>query len=158
MKNHVTNTGRRPSKLFIAIQNALTAYHIFMYRRTHGVIGGTFVNSPVLLLTTIGRKTGKQWTVPLLYLTNGDNLVLVASNGGAAKHPTWFLNAQANPQVEVEIMGAKKQMQARVAVPEEKQDLWPQIIAMYTGFAHYQEMASRDIPLVILHSLEGSKL
>jgi F420H(2)-dependent quinone reductase len=150
MKNNSETTGRRQSKLSIAVQNMLTAIHIFLYRSTRGAIGGRMLNSPVLLLNTKGRKTGKPWTVPLLYLADGDDLVLVASNGGVPKHPGWYLNLQANPDVEIEIMDAKKQVTARTATPEEKQRLWPLVVAMYPGYARYQTITDRDIPLVLL--------
>src|SRR5215471_1476223 len=75
--------GRRPSKLTAALQNAVIRVHIFLYRSTNGAIGARIANSPVLLLTTKGRRSGKDRTVPLLYLMDGSNVVLVASNGGA---------------------------------------------------------------------------
>jgi F420H(2)-dependent quinone reductase len=154
MKNNAEATGRRQSKLSIALQNMLTAAHIFIYRSTRGIIGGRMLNSDVLLLTTKGRKTGKPWTVPLLYLPDGDDLVLVASNGGVPKHPGWYLNLQANPVVEIEIMGVRKQARTRTATAEEKQRLWPLVTAMYPGYIQYQAITNRDIPLVLLRSIE----
>ena len=85
---------RRISKLAAALQNAVTGIHSLLYRSSNGIIGATIANSPVLLLTTTGRRSGKQRTVPLLYLQDGPNLVLVASNGGAVRHPDWWLNLQ----------------------------------------------------------------
>src|SRR6188474_1996850 len=79
--------GRRPSKLTAALQNVATWIHRVLYRNSNGVIGGRIANSPVLLLTTMGRRTGRQRTVPLLYLMDGHNIVLVGSNGGAVRHP-----------------------------------------------------------------------
>lgn len=147
-------TGRRPSRLGAAMQNALSAAHTFIFRSTKGAIGGRVVNSPVLLLTMKGRKTGKQRTVPLLYLADGDNFVIVASNGGAVKHPTWWLNLQASPEAEIEIKGGKRRVRARAAAPEEKQRLWPALTSMYSGYERYQEITNRDIPVVILHPVE----
>ena len=91
MTNQDQPAGRRPSKIAAALQNALTKIHSVLYRSSNGVIGGRIVNSPVLLLTVTGRRSGKQRTVPLLYLMDGRDVVLVASNGGAARHPTWWL-------------------------------------------------------------------
>src|SRR5688572_25977969 len=88
-------TGRRPSKITAALQNVLTRLHTALYRSSNGVIGGRIAGSPVLLLTTTGRRSGKPRTVPLLYLMDGGDVVLVASNGGAVRHPTWWLNLQA---------------------------------------------------------------
>ena len=145
--------GRRPSKLSTALQNALTTIHTFIYSNTNGAIGGRIVNCPVLLLTTKGRKTNKQRTVPLLYLADGDNVVLVASNGGATKHPTWWLNLQSNPEAQIQIRGIKQRVMAEKGSTEEKQRLWPQLTAMYPGYKRYQEITNRDIPVVILRPI-----
>jgi deazaflavin-dependent oxidoreductase (nitroreductase family) len=148
--------GRRPSKLSTALQNALTKIHTFLYANTNGAIGGRMVNCPVLLLTTRGRKTNKQRTIPLLYLADGDNVVLVASNGGATKHPTWWLNLQANPEAQIQIRGIKQRVRAEEGSAEEKHRLWPVLTAMYPGYKRYQEITSRDIPVVILHPLNDN--
>jgi deazaflavin-dependent oxidoreductase (nitroreductase family) len=150
-KNAKENTGRRPSKLSAALQNAFTSMHTFVYASTNGAIGGRMMNCPVLLLTTRGRKTNKQRTVPLLYLADGNDTVLVASNGGATKHPTWWLNLQSNPAAEIQVGGVKRRVRAEKANAEKKQQLWPLLVAMYPGYKRYQEITSRDIPVVILH-------
>src|SRR4051812_36667755 len=116
-------SGRRPSKLSAALQNAFTTIHVLLYRSSNGAIGGRLARSPVLLLTTKGRRSGKQRTVPLLYLADGDNVVLVASNGGAVKHPTWWLNLQANPEAGIQIKGVRQRVRAEQASPKEKQRL-----------------------------------
>ncbi len=102
------------------------------------------------LLTTTGRRSGKQRTVPLLYLKDGNNVVLVASNGGAVKHPTWWLNLQANPDAEIQIKGVRQRVRAEQASAKEKQRLWPALVKMYPGYQRYQEITNRDIPVVIL--------
>ena len=132
--------GRRPSKLAAALQNAVTRVHSVLYRASNGVIGGRIANSPVLLLTTTGRRSGKQRTVPLLYLMDGPNVVLVASNGGAVKHPTWWLNLQTTPEAWVQIKGVRRRVKAEQASGAEKQRLWPLLIAMYPGYNRYQEI------------------
>lgn len=154
--NAEKTVGRRPSKLSAALQNALTSLHTFLYANTNGAIGGRMMNSPVLLLTTRGRKTNKQRTVPLLYLADGDDLVLVASNGGATKHPTWWLNLQANPEAQIQVRGTKQRVRAERASAEEKRRLWPSVVAMYPGYKKYQEITNRDIPVVILHPINES--
>lgn len=143
-------SGRRPSKLVAALQNAVTTVHSFLYRSSKGRIGGTIVNSPVLLLTTTGRRSGKQRTVPLLYLQDGPDYVLVASNGGAVKHPTWWLNLQTTAEAWIQINGTRRQVKAEQASATEKQRLWPRLTAMYPGYQRYQEITDRDIPVVIL--------
>jgi F420H(2)-dependent quinone reductase len=146
------SAGRRPSKLAAALQNAVIRLHSMLYRSSNGVIGGRIANSPVLLLTTIGRRSGKQRTVPLLYLMDGPNVVLVASNGGALTHPTWWLNLQTTPEAWIQIKGIRQRVQAEQAPAAEKQRLWPRLIAMYPGYKRYQEITDRDIPIVILRS------
>jgi deazaflavin-dependent oxidoreductase (nitroreductase family) len=153
--NHKEAIGRRPSKLSIALQNALTTIYTFIYSNTNGAVGGRIVNCPVLLLTTKGRKTSKQRTVPLLYLADGDNVVLVASNGGATKDPTWWLNLQSNPEAQIQVKGVKQRVRAEKGSAEEKQRLWPLLTAMYRGYKRYQEITSRDIPMVILRPIKG---
>ena len=106
-----------------------------------------------LLLTTIGRKSGLRRTTPLLYLQDGDNIVLVASKGGMPHHPLWYLNLQANPGVEVEIGTKKISMAARQANAEEKTRLWPQLVEIYPSYAAYQTLTDRDIPVLILTPL-----
>jgi deazaflavin-dependent oxidoreductase (nitroreductase family) len=121
-----------------------------IYRATGGKLGNTLKGAPILLLTTKGRKSGKPRTMPLLYLRDGDRLVLVASSGGSPDHPAWFLNLRAEPQVKVEIGRDRERRRARVATPEERELYWPQVVQMYGGYADYQRRTSREIPLVVL--------
>jgi len=157
MPNHDQPAGRRPSKLAAVLQNAVTRVHSVLYRSSNGVIGGRIANSPVLLLTTTGRRSGKQFTVPLLYLMDGSNVVLVASNGGAVRHPTWWLNLQARSEAWIQIKGVRQRVKTEQASAAEKQRLWPRLTAMYPGYKRYQEITDRDIPVVILHSIEEDK-
>ena len=133
-------------------QRFVTGFHTFIYRLSGGRIGGRIVGSPVLLLTTIGRKSGKERTLPLIYLTDEDTIVLVASNGGVAKHPLWWLNLQANPQATVQIRSRIVTLMATVAEGEERNRLWSRLVAMYPGYADYQKRTPREIPVVLLRS------
>jgi deazaflavin-dependent oxidoreductase (nitroreductase family) len=126
------------------------ALHVALYRLTRGRIGGRAFGAPVLLLTTRGRKTGKLRTTPLLYLEDGDRLVVVASKGGAPRHPAWFLNLAADPEVTVERGRERLAMRAREADDDERARYWPQVVAMYPGYEKYQQKTSRRIPLVVL--------
>ena len=110
--------------------------------------------SPVLLLTTIGRKSGLPRTTPLMYLADGARIILVASNGGAEKHPLWWRNLLANPHAEVQIGREQVRMTARQATPEEHAQLWPRLVAMYGPYADYQKRTSREIPVVVLEREE----
>lgn len=135
-------------------QRFVTNLHKFLYRLSGGTIGGRMFGVPVLLLTTIGRKTGKQRTTPLMYLTDNDRVVLVASNGGAVRHPLWWQNLLANPRAEVEIGRTRQRMTARIATPEERTTLWPRLVALYPSYADYQKRTPREIPVVILQREE----
>lgn len=106
---------------------------------------------PSLLLTTMGTRTGLPRTVPLLYLADGDRLVLVASNGGRPHHPAWYYNARAHPQVQVTIRGRSEAYLAREASEEERTLLWPGVVDLFRGYASYQERnSSRKIPIMVL--------
>ena len=107
-------------------------------------------NSPVLLLTTVGRKTGKQRTTPLLYLRDNDRIAIVASNGGRDNEPSWWTNLKTNPNAKVQIKGEKKDMIARKANEDEQVNLWPLLTKMYPSYADYQKKTKREIPVVIL--------
>lgn len=142
--------GRPYSRLIVAAQRAATKMHSFVYRATGGRVGGRIVGGPVLLLTTTGRKSGKKRTVPLLYLDDGENLVLVASNGGAPVHPTWWLNLRANPEATVEVGREKLRVRAEEASPREKGRLWPKLVEMYGGYETYRRRTDREIPVVLM--------
>jgi len=121
---------------------------------TNGRIGNSGFGMPVLILATTGRKSGRVRTTMLTSpVQEGDSVVLVASFGGDNRHPAWFLNLRDNPDVEVTMRGSPRKMRARVASSDEKDRLWPQVIAKYKGYAAYQRRTDRDIPLVILEPI-----
>ena len=128
----------------------LSTLHTLIYRATQGVIGRRLVKNDMLLLTTVGRRTDKPHTVPLLYLRDADNLAVVASWGGRNNHPEWYLNLTAEPRVRVQIRGQRMEMTARTASAEERGRLWPQVLTAYDGYANYQSRTDREIPIVIL--------
>ncbi len=105
---------------------------------------------PVLLLTTVGRKTGKKQTTPLLYTKDGNRLALVASNGGRDQDPSWWTNMRHNPQAQVQIRGEKWTAKAEKASSGEKARLWPILTRMYPTYNDYQRKTKREIPVVIL--------
>jgi F420H(2)-dependent quinone reductase len=121
----------------------------WIYRRSNGRLGGVFQKSPVALLTTTGRKTGQPRVSPLLYMRDGDRVILVASQGGRDKHPLWYLNLKADPKVSVQIKDEVLQLRARDATPEEREQYWPRLVAMYPSFDDYQSWTDRVIPIVI---------
>lgn len=125
--------------------------HRTAFTATGGRLFGNLLGMPVVKLTTIGRKSGKPRTSMLTSpARDGDNLVLVASNGGAPKHPAWFLNLRDNPEVEVMTPDFKGRRKARIATSEEKARIWPDLVKAHKNYAGYQEKTTRDIPLVIL--------
>lgn len=122
----------------------------FLYKKTDGKIGGKFLKgAPVALLTTIGRKTGQPRVSPLLYLREGNRVILVASQGGAAKNPMWYLNLKANPKVTIQIKDEVLHLTARDATEQEKSEYWPKLVEMYSSFDDYQSWTHRVIPVVI---------
>jgi deazaflavin-dependent oxidoreductase (nitroreductase family) len=128
----------------------LTALHRAVYRLTDGRLGGRISTMPVLLLTTTGRKTGAQRTVPLSYFEDGDAYVLVGSRGGAPTHPAWYLNLEAHPEVEVQVGTERRRLRARRASAEEAERLWPQILERAPVYGKYRTKTRREIPLVLL--------
>lgn len=125
--------------------------NVLLFRSTGGWLGSWLPRGARIgLLTTTGRKTGRPRTVALLYLRDGDRIVLVASQGGMPRHPLWFLNAEADPQVEFQTGAASRPYRARRADPVEREQYWPQLCALYPGYEGYQRKTDREIPLVIL--------
>ncbi|MCX2928953.1 nitroreductase family deazaflavin-dependent oxidoreductase [Mycobacterium sp. CVI_P3] len=122
----------------------------FLYKKSGGKVAGSFLQgAPVALLTTTGRKTGEPRVSPLLFLREGNRVVLVASQGGAAKHPMWYLNLKANPKVSVQIKDDVLQLTARDATEQERAEYWPKLVEMYSSFEDYQAWTDRVIPIVI---------
>jgi deazaflavin-dependent oxidoreductase (nitroreductase family) len=129
----------------------MTKLNVWAYRLTGGRLGGKFRSgAPICLVTTTGKRSGEPRTVALLYITDRDDLVLVASKGGMSHSPAWYHNMMARPDVEVELGGAKRAMRARRATAAEKTALWPRLVAMYPDYDDYQARTTRDIPVVIL--------
>lgn len=128
-----------------------TALHAAVYRITNGRMGGRVASMPVVMLTTVGRRSGKRRTTMLTSPVHDEGrVVLVASYGGDDRHPQWFLNLRENPDVEIAMQGRTRRMRARVASAEEKAQLWPDVVAAYRGYGQYQTRTERDIPLVVL--------
>lgn len=125
-------------------------FHRTLFTATRGRLGGKVMGMEAVVLTTTGRKTGeKRQTMLTAPIVDGDTLYLVASWGGGPKHPMWFLNLQADPNVQITRNGADtRNYVARILEPDEKQKLWPRITEAYKGYAGYQEKTDRDIPVI----------
>jgi deazaflavin-dependent oxidoreductase (nitroreductase family) len=124
--------------------------HAGVYRATGGKLFGRMGKSPILLLNTVGRKSGKKRTSPLLYVMDGEDFVIIASKGGAPTHPAWYLNLRDNPDATVEIGDWEVRVSAEEADPEEKARLWGKMVEIYPTYDDYQKKTEREIPLLIL--------
>jgi len=127
-----------------------TQLHVLAYRASRGRIGRDFRGAPVALVEHVGRKSGKHRTSPLIYLADGADVVIVASFGGAKRDPQWWPNLKADPRTTVQVGSERRAVVARQATPEEKQRLWPQLVAIYPPYEDYQRRTERDIPVVLL--------
>ncbi len=145
--------GRPYSRVAVTAQKWATKLHTSLFRATAGRVGGRIVGSPVLLLNTSGRKTGRRRTTPLLYLRDGDRYVTVASNGGTRDHPVWWLNLKAHPEATVEVGDSEVRVRAEETDPEEKARLWQKLVEMYPSYEDYQRKTDREIPVVVLHPI-----
>ncbi len=134
----------------------VTALHRFVYRASGGRLGSKLGGAPMLLLTNVGRKTGKQRVTPLLYVEDHDQephrtrWVVIASNAGDDRHPAWWLNLQSRPDTTIQVGTAHHDVRARRATPEEVERIWPKLVASYGYYDAYRERTARDIPVVIL--------
>ena len=130
-------------RLFMRVQ-------IFIFRRTNGKSMAFMRGMPILLLTTVGRKSGKAHTIPVMYFRDGDRFVITASNNGRLRHPAWFHNLKNAPQVEMEIPGKHLMATPTIATEQEHDRLWPQLVAQAPFFEGYRKRAPRPIPMVLL--------
>src|SRR3954451_3721106 len=135
----------------------MAAANVVVYKLTRGRVGGTWrVGAgwkdpvPICLLEHRGRRTGKLRTTPLVYLRDGDRIVVVASQAGRPQHPLWFRNLEADPDVTVQIRGDRRPMRARTADSAERAELWPRLVAFYSDYDSSQSWTAREIPVVVL--------
>jgi len=133
--------------------NPFTALHVRVYRMSGGRIAGSFRGARVLLLTTIGRRTRKRRTTPLFHVEDGQNKVVIASNGGRDKDPSWWSNLKRNPDAEIQVGSETEKVRARKASTQEKKRLWPMLTKVYPTYDDYQRKTNREISLVILEPM-----
>lgn len=127
--------------------------HVERYRATDGEEGHEWQGTQTLLLTTTGRRSGEARTTPLIYAPHGDGATIVASNGGSPTPPAWYLNLEADPEVDVQIKGDRFRARARDATPEEKPEMWRAMTAEWPSYDDYQAGTDREIPVVVLERL-----
>jgi deazaflavin-dependent oxidoreductase (nitroreductase family) len=131
-------------------RNAFNRSVIAEFREKDGAVSGPFAGAPLLLLTTTGAKTGTERTTPLVHTRDGDRIVIIASKGGAPRHPDWYRNLSANPQVTVELPGETFRARARVADGEERNRLYRAQADLMPNFDEYAAKTDRLIPVVVL--------
>jgi deazaflavin-dependent oxidoreductase (nitroreductase family) len=129
---------------------AIGKLNVPVYRATRGRLFGRLDRAPVLLLTTTGRKSGAQRTAPVVYLADGERIVVIGSNAGNSRTPAWALNLKAHPEAEVEVGADRRRVTARVAEGSAREDLWRRMNEQYTGFDDYRTRTARDISLFVL--------
>jgi deazaflavin-dependent oxidoreductase (nitroreductase family) len=135
----------------------LSRVHRLIYRSTVGRIGRRFVGNNMLLLTTTGRRSGKPHTVPLLYLRDGTDVLVIASWGGRDYPPDWYVNLTADPVVNVRIDGSTHGALAAILDEPERAEWWERFVAAYDGYAAYQSRTPRIIPIIRLEIDQGAR-
>ena len=129
------------------------ADHVRRYEATDGQDGLEFEGAEAVILTTRGRKTAKIRKTPLIRIPDGDNYLVVASQGGAPQHPAWYLNLSANSEVEVQVVAEKFRARARTATGDERAKIWEQMVEVYSPYTEYQARTEREIPVVVLEPI-----
>ncbi len=144
-----------PGSISLRLLNLLTGLNVRAYRRSGGRLGGRLKGAPILLLDHVGRRSGQARTTPVLYLRDGDDLVIVGSRGGSEATPAWWLNLTAAPRTTVQVGPQRLKVSVREATPTERDRLWPRLVEMFGDFEAYRQRTSREIPVVILSPAEG---
>jgi len=129
--------------------------HRAVYLKTGGRLGGRLAGRDMLLLTTRGRRSGEPRTTPLSYLKDGDDFVVVASNNGGPRDPAWWLNLEADSRAEIVVATRRLPVAAHLARGEERERLWPLLIAYNPPYATYAKRTTRDIPVVVLRPISA---
>lgn len=146
------------SPVTTAVIKYMAKTQVKIFRLTNGRIGSTWRIGagfrkpvPTLLLEHRGRKSGRLFVTPLLYLSSGEDLIIVASQGGLPRHPQWYHNLLAHPETRIHVKGRRDiPVTARTASAEERRELWPRLVDLYADFAKYQAWTEREIPVVVL--------
>ena len=147
---------KQQAKRIKKIVGLVSSMNAFIYRVSNGCLWSKWSGKyPIMVLSTVGRKTKKIRHIPLIKVLHENQPILVASMGGAPIHPSWFFNVRDNPNIEVQIGSDKKSYQAIRASEEEKERLWPTICSFYSDYQVYQERTQRNIPVFISTPIEN---
>ena len=142
-------------KLLSRLVRFVMAIAVFLYRLTGGKFGGKVQGLRVLLLTTTGRKTGKERTTPLGYFEHDGGYVIIGSNGGFNTHPAWFHNLRSSPRAAIQVKEEQFEVTAEIAGPDQRGQLWLRLMELAPSYANYAKRTSREIPLVILRRTDA---
>jgi deazaflavin-dependent oxidoreductase (nitroreductase family) len=145
-----TSDAPQADSRFWWVWERFTSLHAALYKASRGRVGGTLGDAPIVLVDSVGRKSGKRRTHPLIGRELDGNIVIVASKGGIARHPAWYLNLMAHPDTEVNWRGEHRRVRAREAEGEEREKLWKRMVEVYRPYAHYQSRTDRRIPVIVL--------
>lgn len=126
----------------------VTRLNVWLYRTSGGRIGGRYDQAPVCILHHRGARSGEPRETPLVHLTDGERVVIVASMGGNPKNPAWFHNVKAHPDVEIETSGRRRPMTARVVDEAERAQLWPRLLEIWPAWDDYQARTTRRLPVI----------
>ena len=146
------------SPVTVKVIKYMAKAQVAVFKATNGRIGnkwrvgaGWKKPVPTLLLEHVGRKSGKTFVTPLLYMPDGADVIVVASQGGLPKNPQWYANLAEHPDTRISLKGEKNRpVRARTATPDEREALWPRLVELYADFAKYQKWTERTIPVVVL--------
>jgi deazaflavin-dependent oxidoreductase (nitroreductase family) len=139
-------------KLMKLLMKPFSRFNARRYIKSNGTSMGTLAGRDICVASMTGARSGKQRDVPLMYVPYKEGVILVASLGGAPKHPTWYYNLVKNPDIHVYVKGEKLALRARIADPAEKAEVWPLCCKHYPDYATYQARTDRDIPVFICES------
>jgi F420H(2)-dependent quinone reductase len=143
----------KPGGITWKIENLVTATHNWIFRKSGGRVLGNFDGAPLMILRTRGAKSGQLRESPVIYLADGDRMVVVASIGGNPRNPAWYHNMKVHPEIEVETKGNRRRMRAREASEAEADELWPRLLEMWPAWGDYMKRTDRRFPVMILEPL-----
>lgn len=141
-------------KAIRAFMRVYAPLNVMLYRLSAGRILGKLQGYDVCLVTMTGAKSGKKRTIPVMYVPYKDSVVVVASLGGAPKHPVWYYNLVAHPDVEVQYKGERRKLRARMVDAQEKAEVWPTCVEYYPPYEDYQQRTDRDIPVFLCEPID----
>lgn len=140
----------RAERMVSPIIKYATKLNVWVFKKSRGRLMKTFFGgAPICVVTMTGAKSGKSREVALIHIPWGDKKILVASKGGMSRHPVWFYNVKANPEVEILVGGESKSYLAEQVSAEQKAEIWPRLLEVYPDFDEYQARTDRDIPVFV---------